>query len=149
MRIALLILGVATMPGICPGQGFLMDAPGPGYRQMRGDVAPASEWVTKVHPPLTFQPGEVIQAEVLKIDDENSQIHLVFRDDSMKQVQEILEFSNQRMIRVEIGDYTLPVDFGKTFPWTGGVWLQARPDAKAKKILETLGNKPVKASLTE
>lgn len=119
---------------------FIIDSPGPGYREMRGDLIdksliapfPAPEAI------LTFQPKDVVTAKLLPTDNDMSQIQLIFRPESIQEIKEYIEFNKARPIRIEIGEYTLPLDIKKTLPWTTGVWLEERPNEKAKTILESL-----------
>ena len=147
MRYLPVVFAILAVAGFCNAQEinyrFIIDAPGPDYRKMRGDIelAPQTEVVTTLNPVLTFQPAEISTALLVSIGEDQSQIHLTFRPDSVKPIMKYIEFNKAKAIRVEIGDYTLPIDIQKTLPWTTGVWLQARPTEKAKTILETLKKK--------
>ena len=74
----------------------------------------------------------------MPVDKDMSQIQLTFRPESIQQIKEYIEFNRAKPIRVEVGDYTMPLDIKKTLPWTTGVWLEARPNEKARTILESL-----------
>jgi len=119
---------------------FIIDSPGPEYRQMRGDLIDKSLIAPSPAPEaiLTFQPRDVATAKLLPADNDMSQIQLIFRPESIQQIKEYIEFNKAKPIRIEIGDYTLPLDIKKTLPWTTGVWLEGRPNEKAKTILESL-----------
>jgi hypothetical protein len=87
---------------------------------------------------LAFQPKDISTETLMPSVSAMSQIQLAFRPESIQQIKEYIEFNKAKPIRVEIGDYTLPLDIKKTLPWTTGVWLEARPNEKAKTILESL-----------
>lgn len=77
-------------------------------------------------------------ATLIPADEGMSQIQLTFRPESIRKIQEFLEFNQAKPIRIEVGDYTLPLDTKKTLSGTTGVWLEARPTGKAQTVLETL-----------
>lgn len=141
LLLTLLLLGIAG--GSCalaqeqsPAIRILMDAPGPGYREMAAQPVPGSAYTPL--PVLSYQPGDIRAARLVPAEDGTSQIQLTFQPPAIAQVKEYIEFNKAKPIRVEIGDYTLPLDTAKTLPWTGSVWLEARPTAKARTILHTL-----------
>lgn len=144
MRILPSIATVLAATAICNAQEsyrFIIDAPGPAYRQMRGDIemSPIVEVTATLKPVMSFQPTDINTAVLVPIEGgDKSQIQLTFRPDAVKQIREFIEFNKAKPIRVEIGDYTLPIDMEKSLPWTSGVWLQSRHTEKAKTILETL-----------
>ena len=81
---------------------------------------------------------DISTATLMPVDKDMSQIQLTFRPESIQQIKEYIEFNRAKPIRVEVGDYTMPLDIKKTLPWTTGVWLEARPNEKARTILESL-----------
>jgi len=119
---------------------FLMDAPGPGYYEIRSQAAKAEQSgpAYTPQPVLSYQPGDIRAARLVPAEGGTSQIELTFQPQAVAQIKEYIEFNKAKPIRVEIGDYTLPIDIGKTLPWTGVVWLEARPTEKASTILGTL-----------
>jgi hypothetical protein len=120
---------------------MFIDAPGPGYRKMAGAVEPVRGRAVSAQTILSFQPKEISTATLMPSDAAQRQIQLTFHPDSVHRIREFIEFNKEKPIRVEIGDYTLPLDVKKTLPWTTGVWLEARPNEKATIILESLRQK--------
>jgi len=121
-----------------PAIRLMMDAPGPGYRDMAATVKPEMDPAIPRQATLTFQPKDITTATLIPADKDLSQIQIAFRPEAFQQIKEYIEFNKAKPIRVEIGDYTLPLDIKKTLPWSTGLWLEARPTAEAKTILETL-----------
>jgi hypothetical protein len=136
--IALFAATLSTATAQSPALRFIIDAPGLGYREMAGTDKPQMDPVIPPQAILTFQPKDISSTALIPADTERSQIQLSFRPESIQQIKEYIEFSKAKPIRIEIGDYTLPLDIKKTLPWTTGVWLKARPNEKAKTILESL-----------
>jgi hypothetical protein len=87
---------------------------------------------------LSYQQRDIRAARLVPAEGGTSQIELTFQPQAVAQIKEYIEFNKAKPIRVETGDYTLPLDIGKTLPWTGAVWLEARPTEKASTILGTL-----------
>lgn len=139
--IALFGVTLTTANAQDPAIRLMMDAPGPGYRELAATVKPEMDSAIPRQATLTFQPKDITTATLVPADKELSQIQIAFRPESFQQIKEYIEFNKAKPIRVEIGDYTLPLDIKKTIPWTTGLWLEARPTEKAKTILETLKNK--------
>jgi hypothetical protein len=123
-----------------PAIRILMDAPGPGYYEIKSQAAQAAQAgpAYTPQPVLSYQPGDIRAAKLVPAEDGTSQIELTFQPKAVAQIKEYIEFNKAKPIRVEVGDYTLPLDTGKTLPWTGVVWLEARPTEKARTILRTL-----------
>lgn len=123
-----------------PAIRFLMDAPGPGYYEIKSQAAKAEQSgpAYTPQPVLSYQPGDIRAARLVPGDGGTSQIELTFQPQAVAQIKEYIEFNKAKPIRVEIGDYTLPLDIGKTLTWTGAVLLEARPTEKARTILGTL-----------
>ncbi|PTX95849.1 hypothetical protein DB345_08525 [Spartobacteria bacterium LR76] len=142
LLLTLLLLGIAGGSNAfaqeqSPAIRILMDAPGPGYREMAAQPVPGS--ASAPQPVLSYQPGDIRSAKLVPAaGDGTSQIQLTFQPQAIVQVKEYIEFNKAKPICVEIGDYILPLDTAKTLPWTGSVWLEARPTAKARTILGTL-----------
>ena len=136
--IALFVATLSTATAQAPALRFIIDAPGPGYRDMADTKKPQMDPVLPTQAILTFQPKDITTATLMHADKDMSQIQLTFRPESIQQIKEYIEFNKAKPIRVEVGDYTLPLDIKKTLPWTTGVWLEARPNEKAKTILESL-----------
>lgn len=136
--IALFVTILTSANAQSPTFRFIIDAPGPGYRDMAGTEKPQMDPVIPTQAILTFQPKDITTATLMPTDKDLSQIQLTFRSESIQQIKEYIEFNRAKPIRVEVGDYTLPLDIKKTLPWTSGVWLEARPNEKAKTILESL-----------
>ncbi len=90
---------------------------------------------------LSYQQRDIRAARLVPAEGGTSQIELTFQPEAVAQVKAYIEFNKAKAIRVEIGDYTLPLDIGKTLPWTGAVWLEARPTEKTRTILGTLESK--------
>ncbi|MFZ4776671.1 MAG: hypothetical protein ACOYM3_14970 [Terrimicrobiaceae bacterium] len=121
-----------------PAIRLMMDAPGPGYRDMAATVQPEMDRAIPSQAILTFQPKDITTATLMPADNDLSEIQITFRPEAFQQIKEYIEFNKAKPIRVEVGDYTLPLDIKKTITWTSGLWLEARPTEKAKTILETL-----------
>ena len=138
LGIALLLASLTTATAQVSDFRFIIDAPGPGYRDMAGTYRPQMDPAIPTLAILSFQPRDISTATLMPTEGALSQIQLSFRPESLQQIKEYIEFNKAKAIRVEIGDYTLPLDIKKTLPWTTGVWLEARPTAKAKTILESL-----------
>ena len=136
--IALFFAACATAGGQISDLRFIIDAPGPGYRDMAGTEKPQMEPAVPTQTILSFQPKDISTATLIPSGGAMSQIQLTFRPESIQQIKEYIEFNKAKPIRVEIGDYALPLDIRKTLPWTTGVWLEARRNEKAKTILESL-----------
>jgi hypothetical protein len=136
--IALFAATLSTATAQSPALRFIIDAPGPGYRDIAGTHKPQMDPVMPVQAILAFQPKDISTETLMPSVSAMSQIQLAFRPESIQQIKEYIEFNKAKPIRVEIGDYTLPLDIKKTLPWTTGVWLEARPNEKAKTILESL-----------
>ena len=138
LGIALLLASLTTTTAQVSDIRFIIDAPGPGYRDMAGSHKPQMDPVIPVQTILSFQPKDISTATLMPSGGAMSQIQLTFRPESIQQIKEYIEFNKAKPIRVEIGDYALPLDIRKTLPWTTGVWLEARRNEKAKTILESL-----------
>jgi len=136
--VALFVATLSTATAQAPALRFIIDAPGPGYRDMADTKKPQMDPVLPTQAILTFQPMDISTATLMPVDKDMSQIQLTFRPESIQQIKEYIEFNRAKPIRVEVGDYTMPLDIKKTLPWTTGVWLEARPNEKARTILESL-----------
>jgi hypothetical protein len=136
--IALFVASLTTANAQVTDFRFIIDAPGPGYRDMAGTQKPQMDPAIPAQTILSFQPKDISTATLMPSGGAMSQIQLTFHPESIQQIKEYIEFNKAKPIRVEIGDYTLPIDIKKTLPWTTGVWLEARPNEKAKTILEGL-----------
>jgi len=139
--IALFVVTLSAANAHDPAIRLMMDAPGPGYRDMAVTVKPEMDPAIPPQAILNFQPKDITTATLIPVDNDLSQIQITFRPESFQQIKEYIEFNKAKPIRVEIGDYTLPLDIKKTIPWTTCLWLDARPTAKAKTILESLQKK--------
>ena len=138
LSIALLLVSLTTATAQVTDFRFIIDAPGPGYRDMAGTDRPQMDPTIPTQNILSFLPKDISTVTLMPTEGAISQIQISFRPESVQQIKEYIEFNKATPIRVEIGDYTLPLDIKKTLPWTTGVWLEARPTAKAKTILESL-----------
>lgn len=138
------------------------DSPGPGYREIAAQAAEAAQPGSASAPQpvltdefrealaknrgaastpqavLSYQQRDIRAARLVPAEDGMSQIELTFQPQAVAQIKDYIEFNKAKPIRMEIGDYTLPLDMGKTLPWTGAVWLEARPTEKVRTILGTL-----------
>ncbi len=105
-------------------------------------VLPPPDYSRSVDPRLLVKPEGILRAGIQEISSEQAQIYVVFHAHKGKDVQQFITANQDRNMRLEIGDYVLPVDLEKTFPWMGKVWLQARPLTKARVILDSyMGDK--------
>ena len=138
--IALILATVTTATAQAPAFRFIIDAPGPAYRDLAGTQKPDMDPAIPALTILSFQPKDISTATLMPSGGAMSQIQLTFRAESIQQIKEYIEFNKAKPIRVEIGDYILPIDIKKSLPWTTGVWLEGRPNEKAKTILESLHN---------
>ena len=138
LHAALFVAALTTVTAQVTELRFIFDAPGPGYRSMAGTDKHQIDPAFSPEAILTFQPKDISSATLKPADNGMSQIQLSFRLESAAQIKEYIEFNKEKPIRVEVGDYTLPIDIKKTLPWTTGVWLEKRPNDKAKTILETI-----------
>jgi len=136
--IAFFVVTIGAASAQNPAIRLMIDAPGPGYRDMAKTVQPEVKTVTPSQSIFSFQSKDITVATLIPVDKDTSQIQLTLRPEAIQQIKEYIEFNKARPIRIEIGDYTLPLDIKKTIPWTTGLWLEARPTEKAKAILETL-----------
>ena len=139
--IALFVATVSNAIAQAPALRFIVDAPGPGYRAMAETEKPQmTVTIILTEANLPFEQKDISTATLMPVDSGMSQIQLTFRPHTNQQIHDYIEFNQAKPIRIEIGDYTLPLDIKKTLPWTNGVWLEARPNEKAKTILESLQN---------
>jgi len=104
-------------------------------------LLPPPDYSSYVEPRLLVRPKEILKADMQKMSSEQAQIFMVFNADSSESIRSFIDSNRARNMRLEIGDYVLPVDIERTFPWTGTVWLEPRPLPKAKVILGSFKDK--------
>jgi len=118
---------------------FIIDAPGPGYREFYEGIRifPPPERRNSDDTRLAFDPKSVIRATLRDAELGHGQICLTFEPSRSEEIRRFLEDNAGKKILVELGDYILPIDFLHTLPWRGKVLTQPRPTAKARVILDS------------
>jgi hypothetical protein len=105
------------------------------YQSIR--ILPPPDYSNYVDPRLLVRSEEIIKTGIHELPSGQAQISLDFIASNSETVRIFIEANRSKNMRVEIGDYVLPVDLERTFPWQGKVWLEARPTSKANVILNS------------
>lgn len=141
MRFVFTLVFLAVAGRVWAGGGVCLryDSKGESHREywqgMR--VFPTPDYSRVVDPRLFVKPVGIVEVQIEEAAPVLGQIVVTFDAGKAEEVRLFVDGNRGSKVRMEIGDYVLPVDLERTFPWAGKVWLQARPLAKARVILDS------------